>query len=158
MGNVGAINEGKIQVMSARTGVYHSEYKKNPYKPNNLIQLWVMQNKYNAQPRYDQKSVRELKKKNAHFQVLSPNKVDDTMWIHQSAWFHLVDFEKSTESEYEIKKEGNSVYIFVIEGEFKVENHRLKKRDALRVLDAQNVSFISESNSKTILVEVPICY
>ena len=68
------------------------------------------------------------------------------------------DFEKSTESEYEIKKEGNSVYIFFIEGEFKVENHRLKKMDALGVLDAQNVSFISESNSKTILVEVPICY
>ena len=158
MGNVGAVNEGKTQVMSAGTGVYHSEYNKNPDKPINLIQLWVMPNKYNVQPRYDQKSVRELKKKNAHYQVLSPNKEDDAMWIHQSAWFHLADFEESTETEYEIKKEGNSVYIFFIEGEFKVENHRLKKRDALGVLDAQNVSFISESNSKAILVEVPICY
>ena len=90
-----------------------------------------MQNKYNVQPRYDQKSVRELKKKNAHHQVLSPNKEDDAMWIHQSAWFHLVDFEESTETEYEIKKEGNNVYIFVIVGEFEVDDHRLKKRDAL---------------------------
>ena len=104
MGNVGTINEGKIQVMSAGTGVYHSEYKKNPCKLTNLIQLWLMQNKYNLQARYDQKSVQELKKKNAHYQVMSPSKEDDAMWIHQSAWFHLVDFEKSTESEYEIKK------------------------------------------------------
>jgi len=127
MGNVGGINEGKIQVKSAGIGVYYNEYKKNPDKPINLIQLWVMANKYNVQPRYYQKSVRELKKKNAHYQVLSANKEDDAMWIHQNVWFHLTDFEESTETEYEMKKEGSGVYIFVIEGEFKIDDHRLKK-------------------------------
>ena len=87
MGNIGFINEGEIQVMSAGTGVFHSEYNKNPDKPINLLQLWVMPNIQNAAPRYDQKSIRELKKNNVLYQVLSPDQNDDGMWIHQDAWF-----------------------------------------------------------------------
>ena len=155
MGNVGAINEGKIQVMSAGTGVYHSEFNKNLDKHVNLLQLWVMPNKHNVEPRYDQKSVRELKKDNTFYQVLSPNKEDDGMWIHQDAWFHLGDFKKSQQTVYEIKKKGNGVYIFVIEGRFKVGNQVLNKRDALGVWDTTKIPFISKSNSKVLLVEVP---
>ena len=155
MGNIGVINEGEIQVMSAGTGVYHSEFNKNLDKPINLLQLWVMPNKHNVEPRYDQKSVRELKKDNTFYQVLSPNKEDDGMWIHQDAWFHLGDFRKPQQAEYNIKKEGNGVYIFVIEGGFKVGNQELKKRDAFGVWDTTKISFISKSNSKVLLVEVP---
>ena len=78
MGNVGVINEGEIQVMSAGTGVYHSEYNKNPHKPINLLQLWVIPNKNNVEPRYDQRSLLKLKKKNAFYKVLSLIKI--TMW------------------------------------------------------------------------------
>ena len=115
IGNVGAINKGEIQVMTAGSGVDHSAYNKNFDKPINLLQASVINN-HNVEPRYDQKSVRKLKKENAFYQVLSPSKDDDGMWIHQDAWFHLGDFEKSKQIEYEIKKEGNGVYIFVIEG------------------------------------------
>ena len=114
MGNIGVINEGEIQVMSAGTGVYHSEFNKNLDKPINLLQLWVMPNKQNVEPRYDQKSLRELKKENTFYQVLSPNKEDDGMWIHQDAWFHLGDFRKPQQAEYNIKKEGNGVYLSLI--------------------------------------------
>ena len=100
MGNVGAINEGEIQVMSAGTGIQHSEYNKNQDKSINLLQLWVMPNALNVSPRYDQKSIRELKKNNAFYQVLSPFTDDDGMWIHQEAWFHLGEFDKITEIEY----------------------------------------------------------
>ena len=155
MGNIGVINEGEIQVMSAGTGVYHSEFNKNLDKHVNLLQLWVMPNKHNVEPRYDQKSVRELKKDNTFYQVLSPNKEDDGMWIHQDAWFHLGDFKKSQQTVYEIKKKGNGVYIFVIEGRFKVGNQVLNKRDALGVWDTTKIPFISKSNSKVLLVEVP---
>ena len=155
MGNIGVINEGEIQVMSAGTGVYHSEFNKNLDKHVNLLQLWVMPNKHNVEPRYDQKSVRELKKDNTFYQVLSPNKEDDGMWIHQDAWFHLGDFNKSQQTVYEIKKKGNGVYIFVIEGRFKVGNQVLNKRDALGVWDTTKIPFISKSNSKVLLVEVP---
>ena len=158
MGNVGAINEGEIQVMSAGTGVYHSEYNKNPDKPINLLQLWVMPKTRNVEPRYDQKSVRELKKNNAFYQVLSPNEDDDGMWIHQDAWFHLGDFDRATETEYQIKKDGNGVYVFVIDGSFTLGDQVLNKRDALGVWEADKISFVVQPHSKVLLVEVPMSF
>ena len=158
MGNVGAINEGEIQVMSAGSGVQHSEYNKNPDKPISLLQLWVMPNAHNVAPRYDQKSVRELKKNNAFYQVLSPNADDDGMWIHQDAWFHLGDFDQTTATEYQIKKHGNGVYVFVIDGSFTVADKVLKKRDALGVWEADKISFVAQPHSKVLLVEVPMSF
>ena len=158
MGNVGAINEGEIQVMSAGTGIQHSEYNKNQDKSINLLQLWVTPNARNVSPRYEQKSIRELKKNNAFYQVLSPYTDDDGMWIHQEAWFHLGEFDKITETEYQIKKNGNGVYIFVIEGSLTVVNQVLNKRDALGVWEADKISFVARSDSKVLLVEVPMSF
>ena len=158
MGNVGAINEGEIQVMSAGTGVYHSEYNKNPDKPINLLQLWVMPKVQNVSPRYDQKSIRELKKNNAFYQVLSPNPGDDGMWIHQDAWFHLGDFDQATQTDYQIKKQGNGVYVFVIEGNITVGDQELQSRDALGVWETEQISFQTHANTKVLLVEVPMTF
>jgi redox-sensitive bicupin YhaK (pirin superfamily) len=158
MGNVGAINEGEIQVMSAGTGIQHSEYNKNQDKSINLLQLWVMPNALNVSPRYDQKSIRELKKNNAFYQVLSPFTDDDGMWIHQEAWFHLGEFDKITEIEYQIKKNGNGIYVFVIEGSLTVVNQVLNKRDALGVWEADKISFVAQPDSKVLLVEVPMSF
>ena len=158
MGNVGAINEGEIQVMSAGTGVYHSEYNKNSDKPINLLQLWVMPKLQNVAPRYDQKSVKELKKNNAFYQVLSPNVDDDGMWIHQDAWFHLGDFDQTTTTAYNIKKKGNGVYVFVIEGSFSVGDQTLNKRDALGVWETEVIDFVAQEHSKVLLVEVPMSF
>ena len=158
MGNVGAINEGEIQVMSAGSGVKHSECNKNTSRSINLLQLWVMPNAHNVLPRYDQMSIQELKKNNAFYQVLSPYREDDGMWIHQDAWFHLGEFNKVTETEYQIKKNGNGVYIFVIEGSLTVVNHVLNKRDALGVWEADKISFVAQPDSKVLLVEVPMSF
>jgi redox-sensitive bicupin YhaK (pirin superfamily) len=158
MGNVGAINEGEIQVMSAGTGVYHSEYNKNSDKHINLLQLWVIPNVQNVAPRYDQKSIRELKKNNTFYQVLSPNTDDDGMWIHQDAWFHLGDFNQTTKTTYQIKKRGNGVYVFVIEGSCSVGDQELNRRDALGVWEADEIAFLVRSHSKVLLVEVPMSF
>ena len=158
MGNVGAINEGEIQVMSAGTGIQHSEYNKNQDKSINLLQLWVMPNALNVSPRYDQKSIRELKKNNAFYQVLSPFTDDDGMWIHQEAWFHLGEFDKITEIEYQIKKNGNGIYVFVIEGSLTVVNQVLNKRYALGVLEVDKIFFVAQPDSKVLLVEVPMSF
>ena len=158
MGNVGAINEGEIQVMSAGTGVYHSEYNKNKDKPINLLQLWVIPKTRNVKPRYDQKSLREHKKTNAFYQILSPNQDDGGMWIHQDAWFHMGEFNQATVTEYITKKQGNGIYIFVIEGAFKVGDQQLNQRDALGVWEVKKISFIAEPNSKVLLVEVPMTF
>ncbi len=156
MGNVGVINEGEIQVMSAGSGVYHSEYNKNSDNFVNLLQLWVIPKKQDVKPRYCQISIRELKKKNSFYQVLSPYPQDDGMWIHQDAWFHLGDFEELTSIDYVLKQKGNGVYVFVIEGVFKVANENLRKRDALGIWNTNKISFESQSKSKVLLVEVPM--
>ena len=158
MRNVGVITEGEIQVMSAGTGVYHSEYNKNKDKPINLLQLWVIPKTRNVKPRYDQKSLREYKKTNAFYQILSPNQDDGGMWIHQDAWFHMGEFNQTTETEYITKKQGNGIYIFVIEGAFKVGDQQLNQRDALGIWEVKKISFVAEPNSKVLLVEVPMSF
>jgi redox-sensitive bicupin YhaK (pirin superfamily) len=156
MGNIGVINEGEIQVMSAGTGVFHSEYNKNSDNFVNLLQLWVIPKEQDVEPRYDQLSIRELKKNNSFYQVLSPYPEDNGLWIHQDAWFHLGDFEEQTSIDYIFKKEGNGVYVFVIEGAFIVANEKLGKRDALGVWNTNKISFEAQSKSRVLIVEVPI--
>ena len=156
LGNIGAINEGEIQVMSAGTGIYHSEYNKNSDKFINLLQLWVMPKKQDVKPRYDQRSFKGLKKKNSIYQVLSPYPEDEGMWIHQDAWIHLGDFEEVTSVDYMLKKKGNGVYIFVIEGIFKVANEKLEKRDALGIWNTESITFEAQSKSQVLLIEVPM--
>lgn len=156
MGNLGIINEGEIQVMSAGSGIFHSEFNKNNDKSINLLQLWVLPKRENVEPRYDQCSIQGLRKLNSFYMVLSPHPEDNVMWIHQDAWFHLGDFDKVTSIDYELKREGNGVYIFVIEGNFNVSNQKLNKRDALGVWNTDIISFKAQPNSRVLLVEVPM--
>ena len=156
MGNSGIINEGEIQVMSAGSGIFHSEFNKNSDKSINLLQLWVLPKRENVEPRYDQCSIQGLRKLNSFYMVLSPHPEDNVMWIHQDAWFHLGDFDKVTSIDYELKREGNGVYIFVIEGNFNVSNQKLNKRDALGVWNTDIISFKAQPNSRVLLVEVPM--
>ena len=156
MGNLGIINEGEIQVMSAGSGIFHSEFNKNSDKSINLLQLWVLPKRENVEPRYDQCSIEGLRKLNSFYMVLSPHPEDNVMWIHQDAWFHLGDFDKVTSIDYELKREGNGVYIFVIEGNFNVSNQKLNKRDALGVWNTDIISFKAQPNSRVLLVEVPM--
>ena len=156
MGNLGIINEGEIQVMSAGSGIFHSEFNKNNDKSINLLQLWVLPKRENVEPRYDQCSIQGLRKLNSFYMVLSPHPEDNVMWIHQDVWFHLGDFDKVTSIDYELKREGNGVYIFVIEGSFNVSNQKLNKRDALGVWNTDIISFKAQPNSRVLLVEVPM--
>ena len=156
MGNIGVINEGEIQVMSAGTGVHHSEYNKNADQAVKVLQLWVFPKKQNVTPRYDQMSIRDLKKPNDFYQVLSPNSEDAGMWVHQDTWFHLGEFDVEKSLDYTIKKPGNGVYVFVIQGSFNVEGENLKKRDAIGIWDTETINFTAQSESKVLLVEVPM--
>jgi len=156
MGNIGVINEGEIQVMSAGTGVHHSEYNKNADQAVKVLQLWVFPKKQNVTPRYDQMSVRDLKKPNDFYQVLSPNSEDEGMCVNQDTWFHLGEFDVEKSLVYTIKKPGNGVYVFVIEGSLNVEGESLKKRDAIGIWDTETIRFTVQPQSKVLLVEVPM--
>ena len=156
MDNIGVVAVDEIQVMSAGTGVSHSEYNKNKDQPLNLLQLWVLPNKQNVVPRYDQKNIKSLKKTNALYPVITPNHDAAGMWIHQDAWFHLGDFDQKTTVPYSLHKEGNGVYAFMIEGGASIEGESLEKRDALGLWETEGFTITAEENSRILLVEVPM--
>ena len=156
MGNVGVIRQGDVQVMSAGTGILHSEYNKNADVDVELFQIWVFPNQKNVTPRYDQISIQELQTQNSWYQILSPNPDDQGVWIHQDAWFHLGDFSEATNLDYTFKKEGNGLYIMVIEGSATVAGETLNRRDALGLSEVQNISFDIAANSKILLMEIPM--
>ena len=120
MGNSSVIRYGDVQVMSAGTGIQHSEFNPNKDKPLKLLQIWVFPNKRNVSPRYDQITLNMNERHNKLQQILSPSPEDEGVWIHQDAWFHLGKFDKDFTAEYEIKKNGNGVYAFVIRGAVKI--------------------------------------
>ena len=156
MDNIGVIEADEIQVMSAGTGVFHSEYNKNKDKEVKVLQLWVLPKEKNVTPRYDQKSIKELKKPNTLYPIVTPDPNGPAMWIHQDAWFHMGDFNQSTEIEYKINKAGNGVYVFLIEGSAEIAGEAIKKRDAVGVWETDNFSLSMGSNSRVLLIEVPV--
>jgi quercetin 2,3-dioxygenase len=157
MGNTGVIRLGDIQVMSAGTGVFHSEYNKNSDKPAKFLQIWMFPNKRNVQPRYDQITLDLNDRKNKLQQILSPDPSDAGVWVYQEAWFHLGTFDKGKELKYQVKNTGNGVYAFVIRGKFNVEGKDLDERDGLGITNAQTVSIKSESDeSEILLMDVPM--
>ena len=156
MGNAAVIQEGDIQVMSAGTGVQHSEYNNNPDQDINLFQLWLFPNKRNVTPRYDQLPIRSLLQKNAFFQILSPSADDQGVWIHQDAWMHMLDADPRQSFDYDLQSLDHGVYIIVIEGEVEVGDQTLSRRDAIGVWETQKVKIKTKSNSELLLVQVPM--
>ena len=157
MGNTTVIKKGDIQVMSAGTGVHHSEYNKNKNKLTKFLQIWVYPNKRNVTPRYDQITLNEADRHNKLQQILSPNPDDEGVWIHQDAWFHLGNFDKDTTVQYDIKKKGNGVYAFVLNGDFIIQGHEINLRDGLGIWNTESISVKAVSdNAEILLMEVPM--
>jgi redox-sensitive bicupin YhaK (pirin superfamily) len=156
MDNVGVIEADEIQVMSAGTGIYHSEYNKNKDQFLSLLQIWVFPHTQNVTPRYDQKNIKDLKVPNTFYPILTPDQSGQELWIHQEAWFHMGDFDQEVKIEYHIHKSGNGVYAFVIDGEGAIEGQTLSRRDALGIWDTDSFSIVAKKNSRILLLEVPM--
>jgi redox-sensitive bicupin YhaK (pirin superfamily) len=156
MGNDAVIQSGEVQVMSAGTGIYHSEFNDNKEEPVKLLQIWLFPNKKNVTPRYDQITISDIAVHNSFYQVLSPNPDDQGVWIHQQAWFHLGSFDKGTSSSYALKKPGNGLYVFVLEGEVEVAGHLLSRRDGLGITEADSVDVKVTADAQLLLMEVPM--
>lgn len=156
MGNISVIKKGDIQVMSAGTGIQHSEFNKNQERLGKFLQIWVFPNKKNVTPRYDQISLNLEDRHNKLQKILSPNPDDAGVWIHQNAWFHLGKFDKGFSIDYNIKAKGNGVYAFIIEGNVTINDQPLNSRDGFGVWDTENLSIIANSDSELLLMEVPM--
>jgi len=156
MGHKGIIQKGKVQVMSAGTGVYHSEKNANADKPVKFLHIWVIPNQFQVTPRYDEISIAENAKKNNFQQILSPHKNDDGVWIYQEAWFHLADFEKGVSKKYQLKKAGNGVYVFVIKGKIQIGDQILTERDGYGISDTSSFNLEALDDAEVIMMEVPM--
>ncbi len=156
MGNHGVINSGDVQVMSAGTGIYHSEFNANSDIDANTLQIWIFTKIKNVTPRYDQITLDKEKMKNNFLQIVSPDKDDDGTWIYQDAWFYLGEFDEKKSVKHKLKKETNGVYIFVIEGNAVIEGIKLEKRDALGISDTGEIEITAEAKSKILLMDIPM--
>jgi redox-sensitive bicupin YhaK (pirin superfamily) len=157
MGNASVIHHGDVQVMSAGTGIQHSEFNHNSDSEVKLLQIWVFPNKKGVTPRYDQITLNQADRNNQLQQILSPNPDDAGVWIHQNAWFHLGQFDNGNSLTYKLKDPKNGVYAFVIHGDFEIENNLLNTRDALGIWDTTSLKFQSKSdNAEILLMEVPM--
>lgn len=157
MNNTTIIRKGDIQVMSAGTGVYHSEYNKNKDETVKFLQIWVFPNKKNVTPRYDQISLNIDERKNRLQQILSPNADDVGVWIHQDAWFHLGNFDKGQNVHYQMKKEGNGLYAFILKGSFVIDQQEMGLRDGLGITGTDKIDITArEDDAEILLMEVPM--
>jgi redox-sensitive bicupin YhaK (pirin superfamily) len=157
MGNHTVIKHGDIQVMSAGTGVKHSEMNHNKDKPVKFLQIWVIPNKKDVTPRYDQITLNPANRINTLEQILSPNADDAGVWIHQDAWFHIGKFDLDFATNYKVKKVGNGLYAFVLYGSFEVAGQTLAERDALGITDFDQFELKAlTKGAEILLMEIPM--
>ena len=157
MGNGTVIKHGDVQVMSAGTGIQHSEFNHNKTKPVQLLQIWVFPNKPNVSPRYGQITLDVNQRHNKLQQILSPNSDDEGVWIHQDAWFHIGRFDQNFETTYTWKKQGNGVYVFVIKGDITVNGTALNERDGSGIWNTDSMSIQANSaDAELLIIEVPM--
>ncbi|MEM1322525.1 MAG: pirin family protein [Bacteroidota bacterium] len=157
MGNLAVIKNGDVQAMSAGSGITHSEYNKNKNSQVKFLQIWVFPNKRNVKPRYDQISLKAEDRHNKLQQILSPNPNDAGVWIHQDAWFHLGSLEKGFVTNYKVKKPGNGVYAFVLNGDISIEGQPLSSRDGMGIWNTAQINIKAQSaKAEILLMEVPM--
>ena len=157
MGNKQVIKQGDVQVMSAGTGIQHSEKNRNHDQEVRFFQIWVFPKERNIAPRYDQKHFSEEEKKNTLLTVVSPlGSNDPGVQIHQDAWFSLGNLDKDLRLSYELHSKKNGVYVFLIEGEASINGERLQRRDGLAVTDTGSLSIEAHSDASILVMEVPV--
>lgn len=156
MGNGSVIRPGDVQVMSAGTGVYHSEFNPGD-EETNLFQLWIFPKEKGIKPRYDQKTFTDTDRKNKIQLVASGFRKNGELYIHQDAALSLAGIEQDHTVDYSLSKNGNGAYVMIVEGSAEIDGEKLNKRDAIGITDADSFSIKGTSNNTLILiVDVPM--
>ncbi|GAB4229999.1 MAG: pirin family protein [Ekhidna sp.] len=150
-----AIHTGEVQIMSAGSGITHSEYNASKTDEVNFLQIWVFPKEKDIKPRYDQKRFHPEDRKNKLQTVVAPND-NSALWINQDAWFCLVDFDHEGVLDYSLRSANNGVYLFVIEGSVKIEDTDLNKRDAIGIWETDQVHLKVQKDSQLLIIEVPM--
>jgi redox-sensitive bicupin YhaK (pirin superfamily) len=155
-GNKEVIKTGDVQIMSAGSGLTHSEFNNSRTDIVNFLQIWVFPKERDIKPRYDQKTIDKSELKNSILTVISPVKSSDTLWINQDAYFSLANLDTGIKKNYEMKNKTNGIYVFNINGEIEIAGETLGKRDAIGIEDLDNIEITAKQNSELLLIEVPM--
>ncbi len=158
MGNGSAMRANDVQVMSAGSGVFHSEMNHSKTEAVKLFQIWVFPDKANVTPRYDQKTFAPEGRKNQWQQIIKPDTqtAGDAIFIHQQAWFHLTDLDAGKSLVYENKKTGNGAYLFMIDGDAEVAGNQLKRRDAIGISEYDKFEIKAISDARILVMDIPM--
>lgn len=149
------IRQGDVQIMSAGSGIAHSETNANSDREVKFLQIWILPKEKNIEPRYDQKSFNLDEQKDQLLTVVAPDN-DQAVWINQDAWFTLGKLSNGTAINYQLKKDGNGVYAFVIEGEVTINDTPLHRRDGLGISETKELEIKAGSEAQLLLIEIPM--
>jgi redox-sensitive bicupin YhaK (pirin superfamily) len=141
--------------MSAGSGIYHSEYNANNDRPVKLFQIWVFPKEKNIKPRYEQLTFSATDRVNKFQTVVAPDN-DNAVWINQDAWFSLGDFDANQTQYYNLHKSDGGVYLIVVDGQVKIGEQELNKRDAIAITETDSFQFTATSNASLLVIEVPM--
>ena len=151
------IKPGEVQVMSAGTGVVHSEVNASGDEPVTLFQIWIFPNRQNVEPRYDQRAFSEEERIGKWQALISPMDANDEgIKIHQDAWISRATIGDGNTLEYALHNEGNGVYLMLVEGAVNVADHTMWRRDALSIMDTNRIQITATDPSDVLVIEVPM--
>lgn len=156
MGNKHIISTGEVQIMSAGSGITHSEYNDSSSEDVNFLQIWVLPKERDITPRYDQKLFDEGNRINRFQLLVAPENSEETVLINQDAWFSLADIEAEKQVVYEKNDKKNGVYFFVIEGNVNIDGNAVKRRDGLGIVDGKTYPIVAQSKAQILAIEVPL--
>lgn len=158
MGNQETVRFGEVQIMSAGTGIQHSEMNASQTERAKTLQLWIFPDRQNVTPRYGQKAFDLEGNRNKLVNVVSPEDKNDgnALWIHQQAFLHLGVFDEGQTFSYNVKVPQNGVYLFLIEGQLEINNETINERDAFGIVDFDAFEIKTKAQSKILVIEVPM--
>jgi redox-sensitive bicupin YhaK (pirin superfamily) len=145
-----------VQVMSAGTGVEHSEFNHSKTEAANTLQIWLFPRERNVEPRYDQKDFKSAFKQNQLTTLVSPDKNGDALWINQDATFSMGRFDAGQQINYNISRLENGAYLFILEGAVKINNQLLNKKDAIGVYDINSIVIDTQESTRLLIIDVPM--
>lgn len=158
MGNQETVRFGEVQVMSAGTGIQHSEMNASQTEQTKTLQLWIFPDKQNVEPRYSQKGFDLENNRNSLINIVSPEDKNDgnALWIYQQAFLHLGVFDTGKTITYNVNIPENGIYLFLIEGELEINGQAVNERDAYGIIEFDSVEIQTKSASKILIIEVPM--
>jgi len=156
LGTVSIIQSGEIQVMSAGSGISHSEFNHSLTEAVQFLQIWIFPNQKNVPPRYGQIQLENLLKPNTWQMVVGPPNCGLDTWVHQNCWLHLGHFEAATTCNYQLKQNGNGVYVFVITGSITIDGEKLSSRDAIGLTEKIELSIQIQETAQVLIIEIPM--